>query len=378
MRVTLKHVLMILSAGLCMSACQSSINTPTQVSSPTITPPQSSISAVFQGVQIAYINNSNQITFVSTDGTPNSIAIKPLKYNPGANGIRPVNRYIAPDGHTFASAIGRSLYVLDLLHNHEASFDLGADSTLREIAWSSDSKLIAVSNGILDFDYFNVSEQKFHPIPTVNDAQHTFISRLGLIGWQDATHLLVYHWLDDKHIVISTMALETGTLQDIAQVSSPAFGSIDFSLSPDGNTILISNKPFLDFPYQPLLALISAKDGKVTLLSRAAQQTKGNLSNVAWRPETNQIAITSNNDNGSVWLIDAQTDSATRLLEHQYAREWSPDGKKLLCSMVNQDAGKDGTFTLTAFTLAGEDITESKVLTAEAIDIDWIGIVHNP
>jgi Tol biopolymer transport system component len=323
----------------------------------------------------AYMSQDNCVHAVSLDGKSDVIgSCLPLK-----GGIHLSNTLISPDGHDYAYSQG-SLIVYDLMGQ---AMTIGGDhiTTASALNWSPDGKYLAVGEGYRHIWVIDMATYTSHVIPYAPPQNQTPF----VIGWIDMRHIVISRGTETT-LVYSSIDITSGQERVITTIPNSEINGELFAptLSPDGSNLMVVNSPFRDNPFTPTVFLINTQTGQKTSLPNITQQTKANFSTIAWRPgNSHTVAIASDyisNGGNQTWLLNVQTDSATRLLPNQYPAQWSPDGKTLIISTGWPGASFDtAPYTITAITLTDDNQVASQItLTTKAYVVPFLGFLHHP
>jgi hypothetical protein len=158
--------------------------------------------------------------------------------------------------------------------------------------------------------------------------------KVEVIGWIDTTHLAIsYYSQDQTTLILAALEWSTGALRAIVTIAADDLAYPNFSLSPDGSELLLTNHlgQGISGNYTPVEELISTSTGEIRSLP-AILQTIGNGHSIfAWKPGT-QLAL-GDSDSGLFYLLDLEHDTATPFASGVTPLGWAPDtGRIYVCT----------------------------------------------
>lgn len=283
---------------------------------------------------------------------------------------------VAPDGHTLAY-VGYDAGMIDLASGAAIPHMTELHFLPQETAWSPDSRYVAMTDEGGNYRLQRASDSSVTTMPgSPIPISLSLASRSDLLGWLDATHVLIYY-SDKAHtnplsFAFVAIDITTGALHTVAEVPTGE-GTFAVFLSPDGKKILISSElaTGTGFPYIPYVAIVDTATGMVTSLPNVtAQLQAGGFTGLAqWRPGTSVMAVATGftvTHDLHDWLFDYQNDTLTPIAGDGYPVGWSPDGNTLV--LVSETGLVDNApqATLTALSFNGNQETGQKVLTTQA------------
>jgi hypothetical protein len=329
----------------------------------------------------AYLASDGHVHVVTPDGRITLVGPKlPYLTFQGLN-ISPIS--VAPDGHTIVYD-GNMLVFYDLAPGgHMVARNMVGEVPLY---WSPDGTQMATGAG----NAYALLNQT-----TVASVQVPFDPALvggELIGWLDASHLVLTSYRDATQVVLSpcetfatsvsliSVEIHTGAARFITTIYSPGLSVPRFALAPDGRQVLFSNASMRDYPYTPMVKVIDTANGATRDLPAAAAAMGSGFTSVAWRPGGAELAVTTDFGRGDALLLNLRQnrveDQIKPLATGYYAAEWSPDGTALLLSTANDRSIKPDTHDVAAVTFDAAGHATTTVLTADAIDFPFIGFVR--
>lgn len=348
----------------------------------TLTPPAFSL---FHEWRAAYITSDKQLHAVTLDGKNDTAGpyVSPIQ-----DGFAWTTAGISPDGHYFAFQ-APNLTILDVTHRN-ARTPLDPTILAYRMAWSPQGDTLAVYTGpgTLSYVLIDAVTGQTHHVPGISTDLQTPGSVAELIGWIDATHLAVTlvsggPYFSDPigkvtyalSTTLASLDITTSTVRHIASISSSGLGFSTFTLSPDGTRALFYNTKFREYPFTPLVDVITIATGRITPLPNIAQTTKSGFISPAWRPGSDTVAIPG----GSVLDLDRDTVTDLNLGAGQWWVEgWTPDAKTLIFS--SDWGGSASTFmsphTISALTFGPNGQTSLVILTHDAYLLPFVGFVR--
>ncbi len=347
-------------------------------------PPTSAALPAFADWRAAYLAGDGSVHVVTLDGKTNlsGPALPPFTIN----GLSLASAGASPDGHLLAYSSPSVVIANVVGAGRGASTRAVVAGAVADMAWSPDSRQLALSNGGGDLSLLPTPADARTPVPgtPIQD-----VDVLNLWGWLDASHLAIGTGaiVDGEEsataYVLSSLDITSGALRTIATISSPSLGSPRITLSSDGTRALFSNARIRDQPFTPIVDAIDTATGAVTPLPAIVRATSGSFgpeyTSTAWRPGTHQLAVSTGflpNNDLKAWLLDVDRDTATPLLSGQYVAQWSPDGTTLVVSTANSAAVGLGPYDLSAVTFGPSGQPHVTLLTHDAMSFPFLGFVR--
>lgn len=372
-------VMLVIALPGCASAT-------TVVRQPSVTPTNTPLPTQFPAFpdwRMAYLAHDGHLHAVSLDGKTDVIGPELPELYP-AN-IEFKSAGISSDGHYLAYVCyGTALVKLQATVPGDQAITGGG--TPAPLFWSPDGTHLALTATRDGIDLLKTSDPKItaaQPIPHLNGSQTPV-----LLGWLDATHLLI----NDPDIssgtafgypLLESLDITTGTRRTIVKLVGRGLSEMAFVISPDGSQILAWNRPFQDEPYTPYLALISTANGYIHPLPHIRQTVEPYegiwFSTFAWQPGTNMLAASTGYDRDNdlhSWLIDLNNDSAEPFQASRYMEGWSPDGKTLITGSDESTIVGHGPHDLTAVTFPGNGAPVMTPLTHDVWTFSYLGFVR--
>lgn len=378
--LALALALLVALAGCDQSAVQPP---PTR---PTLTPTPAGLPA-FADWRAAYLSLEGSVHAVTLDGKSDLVgpALPPFKIN----SLSLASAGASPDGRLLAYAAPSVVIANVAGSGGGASAHEVLAGAIANMAWSPDSRQLALSNGGGNLSLLPATADAHTPVPGTPILAATV---LNLWGWLDASHLaigtdaIVGEKASTTAYAFDSLNIISGALRTIAIIRSPGLGAPRIVLSPDGTQALFYNGNLHDRPFTPIVDAIDTTTGVVTPLPaivRATQGTQAPLgieyTSAAWRPGTHQLAVSTGflpNHDLKAWLLDVDHDTATPLLGDQYVAQWSPDGATLIVSTANSAAAGYGPYDLSAVTFDSGGQPHVTLLTNDAMSFPFLGFVR--
>lgn len=343
---------------------------------PTMTaiPEPTHVPFVFSDWRVAYADKSNIVHAVTLDGATDLAGASLPDLTSTASNIG--NTLIGPDGHTMAY----SLFNVDIVDLSSTNAPMSIQSYLgNRIMWSPSGTSIATE----ERNSGNVSIISFqggsHSVKHVTN-QNSFAS--DILGWQDEHHVIVIgseiFGSKAQNFYLSTLDIDTGVIHHFYQLP-PHTSQIHFWVSPDGTKMIESTLRFRDNPFTPLVALIDTQSGTVTPLPYITQTTGAEFTSVAWSADNRHLAVSSNfvvNGNSHVWLLDTQTDGATKTAATDYPVAWVPGKNAFVESTSEQSTIGFGPYTISVVTLSDNGQTTVQQVTNAAYTFPCLGLIR--
>jgi WD40 repeat protein len=351
---------------------------------PTLTPTPTGLPA-FADWRAAYLSSDGFVHVVTLDGKTDLTgpALPPFK----SGGQILASAGASPDGHLLAYN-STDLVIANVAGSgHGASTREVLAGAVAGIAWSPDSRQLALNGGLGELSLLRTTADARTPVPGTPIPN---VNVLHLWGWLDASHLAIGTGaiVDGKEsataYVLSSLDVTSGALRAIATIRSPGLGAPAIILSPDGSRALFYNGNLRDRPFTPIVDAIDTATGTVTPLPTILRATYSEsfgreYTSLAWRPGTHQLAVSTGfleNNDLKMWLLDLDHDTATPLLNGQYVAQWSPDGATLVVSTSTQAEAGLGPFDLSAVTFAPDGQPHVTLLTHFAMSFPFLGFVR--
>jgi hypothetical protein len=365
--------------------------------SPTRTPSPSSFPA-FHDWRAAYYAPDGHLHAVTLDGKTDLTgpAFPEFSFFYGNNGHDLIwTAGASPDGH-FIAYLNPALVVFDVRAQTPASSRLHQGGYYdSHLFWSPNSQLIAIGdtgeNNVPGFPTYIVSPSPLTipfsaPIPGTTGTQKIIPE-----GWLDNHTLLVYVQVAQGNTVysglIQSMDITTGATQTITTFPHAELSNLQFTISPDGQEVFLSNYPAHDEPFTPLAEVLDVSTGTVHPLPHLAAleaQSGTWISGAAWKPGTHTLAVTigyvaPDENNAADWLVNTDTDTETSFPSGDYVQSWSPDGATLVLSnaYVNENGTGEGPYTLTAVTFSASGQATLTTLTRQSLDFTFLGFIRS-
>lgn len=364
-----------------LPACAS---TTSVVRRPSVTPTSTPLPTAFPAFpdwRMAYLAHDGHLHAVSLDGKTDVIGPE-LPYLYPAN-IEFTSAGISSDGHFLAYTCYAATFVR-LQATVPGDQNITGKGT--PLFWSLDGTRLALTGGRDGIDILTTSNPKIsaaQPIPHMNGSNTPW-----LLGWLDATHLLI----DDPDLssgtafgypLLESLDITTGARRTIVKLVGRGLSEMAFVISPDGSQILVWNRPFQDEPYTPYLALIATANGQIRPLPHIRQTVEPYegiwFSTFAWQPGTNILAASTGYDRDNdlhSWLIDLNHDTAQPFQAGRYMEGWSPDGQTLITGSDESTIVGHGPHDLAAVTFPATGTPVMTPLTHDVWTFSYLGFVR--
>lgn len=328
---TAAAILVIVAASLALFKSHS----PSKTGSPTPTTSvqPSGILPSFSDWRIAYIGANGVLHAISQDGLIDSSTsnLPMLTQHPG---FHIASAGVSPDGHFFAYG-NDQIYIINLATQNASRLAIQTIPMIPYgLYWSPDSKWLAV--------YDN---QKWSLVD-VNKPQEPLLSTRipsdkGILGWIDTTHVLAVtgHNAANGSFSLDSVDVFTGAQKTIATVLNGNLGAMGMVISPDGKRVLLYTQPpgegATSNAFSPFIEVIDTSTGQKHTLPQIAQKTGADFASVAWKPDSDTIAVTGGlpiNSKITSWVLDVTADTATKLPSQDFPVGWAPDTGALILS----------------------------------------------
>lgn len=337
----------------------------------------------FSDWRVAYLGADGVVHAVSLDGRTdvNGPALPDLT----SYGLNFTSAGIAPDGKTLAYATPE----LDLVDvtGQTSPRPVFLNGGFYDLRWSPDGSKLLTDTGPGQFAYLTVATGKISSIAV--PAEQDIAASL---GWIDDAHIAVTSYRgatiytdpsrnsSATSVTLVSLDITNGSVRAIATVHGGP-GNDFFEISPDGSHALYYNtadNQLWNPSFTPHVDEIDINTGIITSLPAITRLTHGDLTSVAWRPGSEQVAVSVDFTTMGDWLLDLRHDTATALGTGNLALAWSPDGTHLVLSNAIQTAIGAGPSELYVAAIAASGPTLTTVLTRNAMDFPLLGFVRNP
>ncbi|HEX9039081.1 MAG TPA: hypothetical protein VF808_19015 [Ktedonobacterales bacterium] len=201
------------------------------------------------------------------------------------------------------------------------------------------------------------------------------------VGWIDDTHVAAVGYTSPTADSLESLDITNDRARAIATVRASEPTTFQFVISPDRSQALVYDTQFRDQAFTPRVALIDLGTGRVTPLPAIAGATDAGFSQVAWRPGTKTIAVTSGYAGSGVlhnWLLDVAADTATSIALGGNVMSWAPDNGPLILSSGYQSQVGGGPYILKAAVCDSAGRCSTTTLTRNAMTFDFVGFLRNP
>lgn len=299
--------------------------------------------------RVAYLATDGRLHLLSFDGKQDTRG--PAVPDMNFFGLSFASAGISPNGATLAYSAASGLTLLDV-SGHGAHTQ--QDQAVYQMAWSPDGSRLAMGDGI--GGVWTVGVSGGAPVAVHGTPRNETYK---LIGWLDTTHVAVSAATNEQSpndFTLNALDVNTGALRRIATISASGIGKPQAALSPDGKQAIFWNEPFQDDPFTPLVAVIDTTTGAVHKLPGVTKATGAGFTSVAWKPGTETVAVSTGfatNSDLQAWLLDAQNDSAVRLLSGQYVVAWAPLNNILVLSASNATTVGEGPHSISVAVFSG-------------------------
>lgn len=352
----------------------------------------------FSDWRIAYLDGALKVHAVSADGRSDVTGgLSMLGLSTRGWSVPPAQ--MSPDGHLLAySAPDRfeptsGLSVLDASGQQAVYYNAGLYGYQME--WSPDGDLLAV-NTDRSVAILGIGNDSITTVPPASSLRVTQV-----LGWTDAAHLVVIARQPStpptpapsstpvssgppsgpESTTLYVLDITSGALRPFVTLSSSTMGLPNFTLLPDGQTVLYGNRPFQGLPFTPDVALINVKTGAVTHLPHAAATGSG-FTGVAFLPGTHTIAVSQGSFLAGAfktWLVDTAHDTVTPIAATSgVAVGWVPGTHTLILSSgtTDSEATGEGPYTISAVPdVVSNPQAAATTLTTSAMTFPWLGFV---
>ncbi len=334
----------------------------------------------FADWRVAYLGQDGQLHAVSLDGQTDSAGLglpslvaagTPVASSSAADTSD--GAYASPDGHYLVYGGANGPEVLHLTANQgDADAARSDQSAPAALLWSPDSTHLAglASDGSIHLIDLTLADTK---IPATAGAGIQEI-----LGWIDTGHLAVR--VDKSGAtseVVASLDIASGAQHTIISLAKPGYGTLRYSLSPDGAHLFVWNTAVNAQPFTAIFRNYDTKTGSVHKLPNSLNAVGKDVSAVVWQPGTQKAALSSGGaaHNAKLWLMDAAADSATAVGANVYPLGWLPDGTQLIAGSALTPSAGGGPYTLSTFIFASSATPNQVTLTTKAMTFPWLGLV---
>lgn len=304
--------------------------------------------AAFDGWRIAYVGDDGRLYVVTSDGR--TTLAGPQLPDLLSSGGSPMAS-ASPDGHRIAYATRTSgLAIMDLTGAPAKPIPLPVPAAGTDFSWSPDGSRLAMTR--VDGSLATVDAATGHLAPVAAPAIPASLADLGgqsLIGWRDATHLLVARreWASATTRV-ELVDVQTGRTRPLAALSLPG-PAPRFALSSDGAKLLayspIMGSPPASDPSQVSLDGIAAiwvvdcANGSARQLTEAAHALDGPPGAAVWNGDDSSLYVATRFAPSSrstqsatyhVWILSTAGDYALKQSFFGMPLEWMPGAGTLV------------------------------------------------
>lgn len=326
----------------------------------------------FSDWRIAYLATDGRVHVVAQDGTHDMAG--PALPGLTIDGLDIASAGVSPDGRLFAYS-GDELVIVRLAGAGGTPAVTETHQRADDLSWSPDSRYLAfVGNGpVGGWSVYDARTGAFTQVQV-----HLSSPKLAFRGWINDQHMAVVPAVDvsASQQALQVVDVATGGVRTIATLATGALGTPHFAMSPDGKGVLVSNCAFRSDPYTPLVEVIQTATGQVRELTRIEQAAHSCFADVAWKPGTQTVAVTTGFSEQQSYLLDLTGDAATALPGSAHVLGWAPDSGALVTG--TSDLARVGS-TPHSLSIVPPPVTSGAaplMLTQSAVTFAMLGLVR--
>ncbi|HEX6818989.1 MAG TPA: WD40 repeat domain-containing protein [Ktedonobacterales bacterium] len=338
----------------------------------------------FSDWRVAYLGQDGQLHAVSLDGKTDDAGMS-LASIPTAASATPSATSTTTSGGDYALASPDGQHLLYggangpvLVHLTAQTADPDAARTVQKplssLVWSPDSARLAGLDSSGAIHLLAIASFADTTVPTTAGK-----GIQGIVGWLDASHLVVR--VDKSGTTteqIAALDVANGQQRAIVTLAKSGFGTLRYSLSPDGAHLLVWNTAVTGQSFTAILRNYDTKTGQARKLPTSLRATGSTVSAAQWKPGTQLITLSSGSattHDFKLWLVDAANDTATSIGASVYPLGWVSDGSALIAGSALAGTPGGGPYTITALTFPSSGAPAPVSLTKKVATFSWLGLV---